>query len=130
MVTFYGFPKGNNSFESIHVDMVIATADVTRHDSNTNFHHYTSLYILSHSSPPPTSNISSLSVFSSHMSVIKRVLPLLHPFCVETSLVHIPACSLVSRPPGERTSGVLIELSRHRHLSPLEFQMIQSECSF
>ena len=35
-----------------------------------------------------------------------------------------------SRPPGERPSGVLNELSRHRRLSPLEFQRVQSDCSF
>ena len=31
-----------------------------------------------------------------------------------------------SHPPGERTSGVLNNISCHRHLSPLEFQRVQS----
>ena len=47
--------------------------------------------------------------------------------------IRIAQISLVprrSRPPGERPSGVLNELSRHRHLSPLEFQRVQSDCSF
>ena len=32
-----------------------------------------------------------------------------------------------SRPPGKITYGVLNELSRHRHLCPLEFQRVQSD---
>ena len=39
----------------------------------------------------------------------------------------MPRCSC---PPGARKSDVLNELSCHRHLSPLEFQRIQSDCSF
>ena len=35
-----------------------------------------------------------------------------------------------SHPPSERTSGVLNEISRHRHFSALEFQRVQSDCNF